>query len=386
MVSPAIGMSQSDAIEAYGLMPGLLLFFYLFGALLGDLVLGNKKVILLGGILQAMGAFTFCIPEITMVYVAIILHSLGSALLAPNIFASFGKRLLSYDNPKQTSFGFMSIYMVANLSGFIAPLILGSIASQEQWSIAFVIIGIVSLLSIIPMLKLQEQKFKAVTQPSTSTLIAIALKIMGAFVITGILSASYLLLGDVFYKVSSTLESATSFQIKASMWTVFNGFVTVAFGVILLLLWRFIHISQATKFILGCFSAILSFFFLWTVAQNTTDETAFLFVLHIIFAGIAEVLIFPTLYMVILEKANPKYITIVISLGIIVLQHFSGIFKPIINTSPSEEQETMIFLLSGLILLIALVSLLVYRLFFRKNRETIWVEDERIEKEQQVLI
>src|SRR5690606_19254845 len=59
MVGETLKMERSEALSIYGWFTTLLVFSQILGAVLGDLVVGNKKLVFLGATLQAMG--TFCL-------------------------------------------------------------------------------------------------------------------------------------------------------------------------------------------------------------------------------------------------------------------------------------------------------------------------------------
>ncbi|MFT5265567.1 MAG: dipeptide/tripeptide permease [Polaribacter sp.] len=76
-------------IYMYGWFTASMVFSQMIGALLGDLLIGNKKALVIGGIIQSLGAFCLCIPSTTGFYVGLFLFvfgaiSLGILLLIPD--------------------------------------------------------------------------------------------------------------------------------------------------------------------------------------------------------------------------------------------------------------------------------------------------------------
>lgn len=62
MVGETLKMERTEALTIYGWLIGSLVFSQIIGGLFGDLLIGNKKSIIIGGIIQAIGAFSLCIP------------------------------------------------------------------------------------------------------------------------------------------------------------------------------------------------------------------------------------------------------------------------------------------------------------------------------------
>ena len=65
MVGEALKMEYKEALFIYGWFTTSLVFSQIFGALFGDLLIGNKKSIIIGGIIQAIGMFVLCISSKT---------------------------------------------------------------------------------------------------------------------------------------------------------------------------------------------------------------------------------------------------------------------------------------------------------------------------------
>lgn len=76
-----IQMDRGDAVTIYSWVLGSIVIFKIAGALLGDLFLGNKKAIILGGILQILGISILCIPSQTAFFIGLILTVLGTGFL-----------------------------------------------------------------------------------------------------------------------------------------------------------------------------------------------------------------------------------------------------------------------------------------------------------------
>ncbi|PCH75299.1 MAG: hypothetical protein COB98_09195 [Flavobacteriaceae bacterium] len=67
MIGEVIDMEREDALKLYGLLVASFTFSQVFGAILGDLILGNRKALFIGGVLNALGRFA-CVFLLFMDY------------------------------------------------------------------------------------------------------------------------------------------------------------------------------------------------------------------------------------------------------------------------------------------------------------------------------
>ena len=123
MVGETLKMERTEALTIYGWLVGSLVFSQIIGGLFGDLLIGNKKSIIIGGIIQAIGAFSLCIPSTTGLYLGLFLVVLGSGFFTPNILSNFGKSYLN--KTKLLDSGFTIFYLAINLGSFLGILLIG---------------------------------------------------------------------------------------------------------------------------------------------------------------------------------------------------------------------------------------------------------------------
>ena len=90
LVEESLNLKNGEALTIYAWFTGSIIVSQIFGAVLGDLIIGNKKSIIVGGIIQAVGLFVLCASSITFFYLGLILVVLGSGFYTPNIFSNFG--------------------------------------------------------------------------------------------------------------------------------------------------------------------------------------------------------------------------------------------------------------------------------------------------------
>lgn len=80
MLGETLQMSNKEALTFYGWFTLSFYFSKVLGALLGDLLIGNKTAIIIGGFLQAIGCFLLCFNSMAFLYASVIFLVIGNGL------------------------------------------------------------------------------------------------------------------------------------------------------------------------------------------------------------------------------------------------------------------------------------------------------------------
>ncbi|MGL5759772.1 peptide MFS transporter [Plesiomonas sp.] len=152
-VNGGLGWSTEEALKLYGLYTGLVYITPLIGGWLADNVLGQRKSILIGGTLMALGQFTLALPhgvlngaDITAFYTGLGLIICGNGLFKPNISTMVGDLYQEGDNRRDGAFTIF--YMGINLGALIAGLVAGSVSTAMGWKSGFFCAGIGMLIAL----------------------------------------------------------------------------------------------------------------------------------------------------------------------------------------------------------------------------------------------
>jgi len=86
-------------------------------------VFGQRKAVLYGGILIASGHYALAIPASVTFYIGLLLVSLGTGLLKPNISVIVGQLYAAQDVRRDAAFSIF--YQGINLGAFLGPIITG---------------------------------------------------------------------------------------------------------------------------------------------------------------------------------------------------------------------------------------------------------------------
>ncbi len=150
-------MQDADASQIYGSYTGLVYLTPLLGGYLCDKFLGNRRSIMIGGFLMALGQFFMFLSAsagagagITMMWAGLTSLIIGNGFFKPNISTMVGQ--LYPEGDRRIDSAFTIFYMGINLGAFFSPLVCGSLAEKVdfKWGFLAACIGmVVSLICFI---------------------------------------------------------------------------------------------------------------------------------------------------------------------------------------------------------------------------------------------
>ncbi|TMO64219.1 peptide MFS transporter [Pseudoalteromonas aurantia] len=156
------GWSNADALSLYGTFTMAVYLTPLFGGWLADNVLGQRKAIIIGGILMALGHFIMGIPHSVVAgmqenvfYLGLALLCLGNGLFKPNISTMVGD--LYNEGDKRRDGAFTIFYMGINIGGALGPLVAGYVAAVVNWQAGFIAAGVGMVISVIMQMLLSKK-------------------------------------------------------------------------------------------------------------------------------------------------------------------------------------------------------------------------------------
>lgn len=152
-----MGWTNSDALSMYAYFTGLVYITPLLGGWLADNFIGQRKAILIGGVMMAIGQFLIGMPydwipsisKDTMFFMGLGSLILGNGLFKPNISTMVGE--LYGDGDHRRDGAFTIFYMGINLGAFMSGILVGMIvaAYDGDYQVGFVAAGIGMLLSLV---------------------------------------------------------------------------------------------------------------------------------------------------------------------------------------------------------------------------------------------
>ncbi len=144
MTAPAasggLGWETKKAAPLYGLYTAMVFLVALPGGWIADQFIGQRRAVLFGGIIIALGHLSLTMHGLPTFYLGLALIVTGTGLLKPNISTMVGA-LYSPEDARRDA-GFSIFYMGINLGAFLAPLVCGFLAQDPRFKTFLVGIGV----------------------------------------------------------------------------------------------------------------------------------------------------------------------------------------------------------------------------------------------------
>jgi proton-dependent oligopeptide transporter, POT family len=129
---------QPFASQIYGFYTGLVYLTPIFGGLLADRVLGQRRTVILGAALMAVGHFMMAFEHLFLF--ALLFLILGNGCFKPNISTQVGALYAPGDRRRDRAFSIF--YVGINLGAFLAPLVCGTLGEEIGWHYGFAAAGV----------------------------------------------------------------------------------------------------------------------------------------------------------------------------------------------------------------------------------------------------
>lgn len=173
---------QSKALDYLGWYAMLVYLTPVIGGWFADNVWGQRKCIIVGGILMMLGQFALGFPhgwlpegsQLTMLWVGLALLILGNGFFKPNISTMVGD--LYKEGDKRRDAAFTIFYMGINLGSILGYLLIGTIGEKINYQLAFVAAGIGMLIGLIMQLTMSDKYLGDIGKQPSAKLAASAMK------------------------------------------------------------------------------------------------------------------------------------------------------------------------------------------------------------------
>lgn len=135
MIKGFLSMEDNEAYAVYGAYTSLVYATPFIGGMIADKLLGERKAVVLGGLLMAAGHLLMTIQQSTFFFLALGLLIVGNGFFKPNISTIVGS-LYPEHSAKRDS-GFTLFYMGINLGAAMSPLLCGYVGETYGWHYGF---------------------------------------------------------------------------------------------------------------------------------------------------------------------------------------------------------------------------------------------------------
>src|SRR5215467_981829 len=136
--------AQPFASQLFGFYTGLAYFMPIVGGLIADRLLGQRRTVILGGVLMAIGHFMMAFEA--MFLLALLMLIVGIGAFKPNISTQVGALYAPGDHRRDRAYSIF--YLGINIGAFLAPLVCGTLAAQFGWHYGFAAAGFAMLVSL----------------------------------------------------------------------------------------------------------------------------------------------------------------------------------------------------------------------------------------------
>jgi len=144
------GMGWSDGLSGrvYGVFTGLCYLFPLIGGFIADRLIGERKSVMIGGILIMAGHFTCAIDNSLLPFISgLTLLVIGNGFFKPTVITLVGD--LYEQGDKRRDSAFTIYYMLFNAAVCLAPVLCGFFSSEYGYRYGFITAGVGMLLGLI---------------------------------------------------------------------------------------------------------------------------------------------------------------------------------------------------------------------------------------------
>ncbi len=145
--NPGMGFDIAKSTAIYGLYTSMVYLLTLPGGWVADKLWGQKKAVFVGGCIIASGHFSMAIPMEPTFYGGLVLISLGTGLLKPNVSTMVAD--LYPEGGARRDAGFSIFYMGINLGAFLGIFLCGLIGEGYNFHLGFSLAGIGMVLGLI---------------------------------------------------------------------------------------------------------------------------------------------------------------------------------------------------------------------------------------------
>jgi len=142
--NPGLGWDSTEALALYGWYTMLVYVMSIPGGILADKFIGQKKSVLVGGLILCAGHGILAVEQMWAFYTGLLLIVLGVGGLKPNISTMVGGLYKAGDIRRDK--GFTIFYIGINIGAAAASLAVGYVGEEIGWHYGFGMAGIGMLL------------------------------------------------------------------------------------------------------------------------------------------------------------------------------------------------------------------------------------------------
>jgi proton-dependent oligopeptide transporter, POT family len=367
--------AQPFASQIYGFYTGLVYLTPIFGGLLADRVLGQRRTVIMGAALMAAGHFMMAFEPLFLF--ALLVLIVGNGAFKPNISTQVGSLYAPGDRRRDRAFSIF--YVGINLGAFLAPLVCGTLGEEMGWHYGFAAAGVGMTLGLLiyvwagPVLPRDALKARR-KSPRTKPLGRDAWRAIAALLLlmlpVSLFWATYEQQGNTIALWADEFTDrhfnflSFSGEIPVTWFQAFNPFMIFAFTPAIVALWRRQGAREPAtviKMAIGCFLCAASYLMMAAAAWHSGGSNVswlWLFVFFVILT-VGELYLSPTSLSLVTKVAPVQVLSMM--MGVWLSTSFIGGFLAgYLGTFWSTLAKTDFFLMIAGIVALAGLSIAVF--------------------------
>ncbi|MCF6306525.1 MAG: peptide MFS transporter [Flavobacteriaceae bacterium] len=331
--NPGLGWTKGEALALYGWYTMMVYVMSIPGGIIADKLLGQKKSVLVGGVLLLFGHSILAVEEMWAFYTGLVLIVCGVGMLKPNISTMVGGLYKKGDIRRDK--GFTIFYIGINVGAFLSSLIVGYVGEVYGWHYGFGLAGIGMALGIIQYVAGQkylkdvgnflgasqnEEEKALLNKPLTKIEKDRVIVLLISFLIVIVFWGAFEQAGGLLniYTMEKTNRVLMGWEIPASWFQSLNAMFIIFLGTAVAAFWanRKLKGKLSTslfKMILGLIIMGTGFFFMTGATaqfEATGSSAMYWLVLAYLFHTIGELCLSPVALSFITKLAPVKYASI----------------------------------------------------------------------------
>jgi POT family proton-dependent oligopeptide transporter len=325
---------QPLASQIYGFYTGLVYLTPIFGGLIADRVLGQRRTVILGAALMAAGHFMMAFEHLFLLALAVLI--IANGCFKPNISTQVGALYPSGDRRRDRAFSIF--YVGINLGAFFSPLVCGTLGEEIGWHWGFTAAGVgmtaglLIYLAATPTLPKDVFARRAAPAPLTRQDWRAIGALLLLFVPVSFFWATYEQQGNTIVLWASQYTDRHLWggvEIPVTWFQAFNPFMIFAFTPFIVALWRRQGASEPStvmKMAIGLFLNALSWLIMLAAARLPgTGQASWLWLFAFTFAiTVGELYLSPTSLSLVTKVAPAQLLSML--MGVWLATSFTGNF------------------------------------------------------------
>jgi POT family proton-dependent oligopeptide transporter len=275
--------TQPLASQIYGFYTGLVYLTPVFGGLLADRVLGQRRTVIIGATLMAIGHFMMAFEQLFLFALGFLI--LGNGAFKPNISTQVGSLYAPGDRRRDRAFSIF--YVGINLGAFLAPLVCGTLGEELGWHYGFAAAGVGMAIGLVIYLLAKPYlpedalvKRAPLQQPLDRTARQSITALLLLFAPVSLFWATYEQQGNTIalWADQFTDRHFLGGEIPVTWFQAFNPFMIFAFTPLIVAFWRWQgqrEHSTITKLAIGCLLNALAYLVMvaaaWSAGGGKAD-------------------------------------------------------------------------------------------------------------------